>query len=211
MNRRLHRWCLASLAGIALVGAACTSNSPAPAWHSLVGAAPSAQSASAAGPAPVARTLVVGMVTVPDEVDRPQLVVRSAGTPALLDGERWSEPLKAQLPRALALALARRLPGTLVGTTAGGTLALPTWRVVVDVQRFELQRGPDRAVLRVVWALRAGGVSDGSAPAGPTPQVFEAAVPASGGSPAALVAAMGAAIEQLSGQMSQAACAAGPC
>jgi uncharacterized lipoprotein YmbA len=206
MKRSIGRSALALL-GVAIAGCAGT---PAPGWHSLV---PAAAGAAAAAPSPVKQTLVVGMVSLPDEVDRPQLVVRNAsGTPALLDGERWSEPLKAQLPRSLALALARQLPGTLVMATPGGTLVLPTWRVGVDVQRFELQRGtPDRAVLRVVWTLRPGGVPDGGAPAAPSLQVFEAAVPATGGHPAALVAAMAAAVEQLSGQMSQSVCAAGPC
>jgi uncharacterized lipoprotein YmbA len=198
-------WSLVVLAGCA--------SSPAPHWHSLVPAAPATPAAAAtSGAAPARQTLVVSSIAMPDEVDRPLLVVRSAaGAPALLDGERWSEPLKAQLPRALALALTPRLPATLVTAAPGGTVVLPTWRLAVDVQRFELQRGPDRAVLRVVWALRPGGVRDGTAPAAPAPQVFDTAVPAAGGGTAALVAAMGTALEQLSGQISQSVCAAGPC
>jgi uncharacterized lipoprotein YmbA len=187
-------------------GLAGCATSPAPGWHSLVpatGAAPATTPANAPATA-ATRSLLIDAVTVPDEVDRPPLVVRNAaGTPSLLDGERWSEPLKAQLPRALALALAPRLPGTLVVAGTGGTIVLPTWRIVLDVQRFELQRdAPDRAVLRVVWSLRPG-QRDAGAPAAPAPQVFETSVPAAGGSPAALVAAMATAIGQLSGQMSQ--------
>lgn len=200
MNRSI--WSLVVLAGCA--------SSPAPHWHSLVPAAPAA--AVPAMPAPARQTLVVGAFALPDEIDRPLLVVRgAAGEPALLDVERWSEPLKAQLPRALALALTPRLPGTLVTAAPGGTVALPTWRLAVDVQRFELQRSPDRAVLRVVWALRPGGVRDVSATAAPAPQVFDASVPAAGSGAAALVTAMATAVEQLSGQISQGVCAAGPC
>lgn len=196
------------LAGLALL-AGCASSSPPPNWHSLVPAA--AASAAAPSPQPAARqTLVVGLVAVPDEVDRPQLVLRNAaGVPALLDGERWSEPLKAQLPRALALGLAPRLPGTLVATAAGGSVALPGWRLAVEVQRFELQRGPDRAVLRAVWSLRRADPQAAS-PNG-APQLFETIVPAAAANPTALAAAMTAAVDALAGQISRSVCAAGPC
>jgi uncharacterized lipoprotein YmbA len=195
LSARVSTWL-----AVALALAGCTTRTPAPRWHSVVAAAPVAAAASA--PAPAGRSLAVGLVTVPDEVDRPQLVVRdAAGTPQRLDGERWSEPLEAQLPRSLALALAHRLPGTVVATHDGGALLLPTWRLAVDVQRFELQRDPDRAVLRAVWTLRPGGLGDAGATA--APQVFEVVVPAAGATPAALVAAMAAALDQLSGRIAQ--------
>jgi uncharacterized lipoprotein YmbA len=191
--------------GATVLLAACASSSPPPGWHSLV---PSAGAASA--PAPTRQSLVVGLVSVPDEVDRPQLVLRNAaGVPTLLDGERWSEPLKAQLPRALALSLAPRLPGTLVSTSAGGAVALPNWRLAVEVQRFELQRGPDRAVLRAVWSLKR--VDPQAAAPSVAPQLFETTVPAAGSNAAALAAAMTTAVDQFAGQISRSVCAAGPC
>jgi uncharacterized lipoprotein YmbA len=191
--------------GLAGVLAACATDTPPARWHNLVAAAPGAPAPTAV----VARTLAVAPVSVPDEVDRPQLVVRTAGgAPVRLDGERWSEPVKAQLPRALALSLAGRLPGTVVAAH-DGVLVLPGARLIVEVQRFELQRDPDRAVLRAVWALRPGGAKEGG-PAVPA-QVFETAVAAAGPSPAALVAAMATALDQLSGRISQSVCAAAPC
>lgn len=195
--RLLLPWVIAALAGCA--------SSPTIGWHSLVPAAPPD---AASATAPSRTTLAVGPVTVPDEVDRPQLVMRgAAGTPALLDHERWSEPLKTQLPRALALGLAPRLPGVLVVAAPGGAVAVPGWRLVVDVQRFELQR--ERAVLRAVWVLRPGVARDGEPPA---PQVFEATVPVAAGSgPAPAVAAMAVALDQLTGQISRALCPAAGC
>lgn len=182
------------VAGMALAGCA---SSPPIGWHSLVPPAPAAPIAAA--PTPATATLVVGLVTVPDEVDRPQIVLRGPdGVPALLDGERWSEPLKAQLPRALALGLAPRLPGVLVVAAPGAAVALPDRRLVVDVQRFELQR--DRAVLRAVWSVRAG--MPNAAP--PAPQLFEVAVPVAGGGTAASVAAMRTALDGLVVQISRA-------
>lgn len=193
----------ALLAVAALAGCA---SSPAIGWHSLVPAA-AAPAASPSASAPVATTLAVGLVTVPDEVDRPQLVVRGAtGTPALLDGDRWSEPLKAQLPRALALGLAARLPQVLVVAAPGSAVPAPAWRLVVDVQRFELQG--DRAVLRAVWVLRPGVARDGAAPA---PQLFEASVPVAGSGTAAQVAAMRTALDDFAGRISRSACLASGC
>jgi uncharacterized lipoprotein YmbA len=193
----------ATLAATTLAGCA---SSPAIGWHSLVPAA-AALAPSAAASAPASTTLMITAVTVPDEVDRPQLVVRGpAGTPALLDGERWSEPLKAQLPRALALGLAARLPQVLVVAAPGNAVPVPAWRLVVDVQRFELQGG--RAVLRAVWVLRPGVPRDAAAPA---PQLFEASVPVAGAGPAAQVAAMGRALDELAGRISRSACLASGC
>jgi len=190
------------LLALAVLGG-CASSPPI-GWHSLVPAAPAP---AAAASAPARATLAVGLVTVPDEVDRPQLVLRGAGgTPALLDNERWTEPLKAQLPRALALGLAPRLPGVLVVAAPGAVVPAPGWRLVVDVQRFELQR--ERAVLRAVWSLRPGTPRDGEPPA---PQVFDAAVPVAGAGPAAAVAAMATALDQLTGQISRSACAVAGC
>jgi uncharacterized protein len=194
---------VATVLGVAAL-AGCAS-SPAIGWHSLV--APAAlPAASPAASAPVTTTLAVGLVTVPDEVDRPQLVVRgAAGTPTLLDGDRWSEPLKAQLPRALALGLAARLPQVLVVAAPGSAVPVPAWRVVVDVQRFELQR--ERVVLRAVWALRPGGPRDAT----PAPQLFDTSVPVAGAGPAAQVAAMGAAVDELAGRISRSACLVSGC
>lgn len=186
---------------IALAVLAGCASSPPVGWHSLVPSAPAAaaDAASAVPPSPH-KTLAVGMVTVPDEVDRPQLVVRSAtGTPAVLDGERWSEPLKAQLPRAIALGLAARLPQWLVVAAPGSAVPAPDWRLVVDVQRFELQR--ERVVLRAVWRLRPG-ASGTDAP--PAAQLFETVVPVDGAGSAAGVAAMRAALDQLVVQISRA-------
>lgn len=189
---------------VALAALGGCASPPPIGWHSLV---PAAAAPAASAPAPVRTTLAVGLVTVPDEVDRPQLVLRGAsGVPALLDNERWTEPLKAQLPRALALGLAPRLPGVLVVAAPGAAVAAPGWRLVVDVQRLELQR--ERAVLRAVWTLRPGVPRDGEAPA---PRLFETAVPVVGIGPAASVAAMAAALDQLTGQMSRSVCAAVGC
>lgn len=179
-----------ALAALATLGG-CSTTSPPTQWHSLVAPGAAAGSA-AAGP----RTLLVGLVTLPEEVDRPGLVLRAAdGTPQLLDEQRWVEPLKGQLPRGLALALSARLPGWVVAASPSAALPRPGGRLVVDVQRFELQRGPRAgALLRAVWTLRPAGADDAQVSA--SPQLFETFVTAPD-EPAALVAAMRAALDAL--------------
>lgn len=191
----MRTWVAALVTLGALAGCA---SSPPVGWHSLVPAAAASAAAPAAAPRATLGSLAVGPITVPDEVDRPQLVVRRDGVPTLLEDERWSEPLKSQLPRSLALGLAQRQPQLLVVATAGATVAVPDRRLVVDVQRFELQR--ERVVLRVVWALRPTAARDTPPPA---PQLFEAAVPVEGSGNAAMVAAMRAALDQLVVQISR--------
>ena len=205
----------AGLGAVLLAGGACLAgcaSTPAPAWHTLVPAAATAGSAPTAADR-VPLTVAIGAVSLPDEVDRAQLVLRgTGGVLAVLDGERWAEPLKSQLPRAIALALGQRLPGAVVVAEPNLALAQPAWRVAIDVQRFELQRAaPDQALLRVVWALRPGFVREGGEPPAAAAQLFEVAVPAQGGSTAALVAAMAAAVVQLSGQIARQLCPAGAC
>jgi len=55
-------------------------------------------------------TVIVGTVTVPADIDRPELVVRDPShRVAVLEQERWIEPLPAGIRRALARDLAQRL------------------------------------------------------------------------------------------------------
>lgn len=91
-------------------------------------------------------------VSVPAQVDQPQLVVRAAdGTLALLERERWIAPLADEIHAALTERLAQAFGPA---ATAG---ARPAWRIRVEVKRFD--SAPGRyARLDVAWTLlRAGG------------------------------------------------------
>lgn len=196
----------ALLAG-ALLAAGCAS-SPPPTFHSLVAdAAPApavATQATPATPSASAPSLNVGRISVPEAVDRSPLVVAQGSGLAVVDGQRWVEPVKAQLPRAMALLLAERLPGTTVTAWPAAGAAVSDWRLTADVQRFELASTPARAQLRVVWTLRAAGTQ-----AAPPPKVFDTTVAAAeGGSEAALVAAMRTAVARWADAVAQAAGAA---
>lgn len=98
--------------------------------------------------------VVIGPVTLPELVDRPQIVVLT-GEHAVhaSDFNRWAEPLKAAFPRQLATDLARQLGSTRVrlpGLEGAGDADL---RIDVEVLRFEAALG-DFALVEAVWTLR---------------------------------------------------------
>ena len=112
-----------------------------------------------AGTAPPARTSVlVGPVSVPAAVDRPQFVVQVAPNRVEIEEfNRWVAPLSEGIARAVAADLA-----ILLGTSdvAAGSLTnfTPAQRVTIDVQRFDSVLGQE-VLLDAVWAVRktAGG------------------------------------------------------
>ena len=94
-------------------------------------------------------------VSVPAQVDQPQLVVRSgAQGMQLLNGERWIAPLADELRSALAADLARTLPARdASGLSAGNQ---PRLCIKFDVRRFDSQPG-EYALLAGTWSVRQVG------------------------------------------------------
>lgn len=98
--------------------------------------------------------VAIGPVSVPEALDRPQLVLRVAPERyAIADDERWSEALKREIPRVLAQEVARRLPAARVATNFqyGGQDA--DYRVWIDVLQFESVPGQS-ATLEAAWSVR---------------------------------------------------------
>lgn len=113
---------------------------------------------TAAERTPIARiapiSVIVGPVTVPELVDRPQFVVRSgANRVDILEQTRWAAPLKSEVPRVIAEHLARLLEGARAGTIAQRAAGAPDYRVLVDLQRFDssLEQG---ATLQALWTVQ---------------------------------------------------------
>ena len=139
-------------------------------------------SANALGPALL-------MVTIPSQVDQPQLAVRrSDGSMTLLETERWIAPLGDEIRSALALDLARQW----APDSADGV------RVTVDVQRFDSVPG-QYALLDAVWTLSVNG------PAAQAQKIScrsSIRIPVSAGYPA-LAKGHQAALEQLAGEIAK--------
>lgn len=120
-----------------------------PRYYTLSAELPPARTSTAAG-----YRVAIGPVSVPEALDRPQLVLRAAPYRyAISDANRWAEPLKREIPRVLAQDVAQRLPAALVAayTQYGGQEA--DFRVLIDVLRFESAPG-EAAVFEAAWSVR---------------------------------------------------------
>jgi uncharacterized protein len=101
--------------------------------------------AAAAEDAP---SIAVGPVTIPEVVDRPQIVVRLGPNQVqIVEQARWAEPLKSAIARVVAANLAAALQARL----ALGRNADADYRVVLDVQRFESPA--DAVLIEALWTV----------------------------------------------------------
>jgi uncharacterized lipoprotein YmbA len=97
--------------------------------------------------------IIVGPVTVPELVDRPQIVTRvGVNEVRLNEFARWAEPLKSDIARTVAADLSQLL-GTDVNVFDSGEYAAPTWRVRVDVMRIESEPAVAVAV-DALWVIQ---------------------------------------------------------
>ena len=114
------------------------------------------QPASADAPA---LSIVVGPITVPEIVDRPQLVLLvPPNRVTIAEQARWAQPLKSAIPRVIADNLAKILPGARTATSADRAMPGPDYRILVDIQRFDSAPG-DSVTIEAIWSLRSiGGV-----------------------------------------------------
>ncbi len=137
--------------GAAVLVAGC-GTSAQPAFYRLSPSAPEY------GQAGIAYTVALEPVTVPEIVDRPQMVLFATdNTVDVQEFQRWAEPLKANLGRVVADNLSRELGQKLVvAYPASGGMERPDYRVWIDVQRFESRRGVS-ATLDAMWAVRGPG------------------------------------------------------
>ncbi|AKM32992.3 hypothetical protein AB870_18625 [Pandoraea faecigallinarum] len=148
---------LAATATLALLLAGCAS--PQPTFYTLTGAAGQApanapgNATTGTGAPATPYALEVSPVAVPEQVDRPQIVVtRGGGRVDILEASRWSAPLRTELTSTISRDLTRQLGAMDVyGLPRADGLAV--YRVSTSVQRFE--SAPDeQAALSAVWSVR---------------------------------------------------------
>lgn len=138
---------------LALTAAGCAT-APPPTLYVLSPVAPAPERSVAPAPGKQ-RVVALGPVTVPDYLDRTDMVRRAtADRLEVSESERWAETLRAGLQRVLAADLANRLgPGFWVGGARSGQADV---EVPVDVEAFE--RDPEgRMVLTASWDIRPVG------------------------------------------------------
>ncbi|HYS64712.1 MAG TPA: PqiC family protein [Paraburkholderia sp.] len=142
------RLLLAILVACALATFYGCAGSPKADFYTLSSQAPQGRSIPAA---PI--IVLVGAVTVPELVDRPQIVVRTGDNKVEIDEfARWADPLKSQIPRVVRADLASLLNSSQVSTYSMGGDSASTYRVQLDVQRFDAALG-DAATVDVLWSV----------------------------------------------------------
>ena len=99
-------------------------------------------------------SVVVGPVSVPAEVDRPQMVVRTGPNQIRVDEfNLWASPLQSNISRVVAQNLVTLL-GTPHVTLFPQTVSADAgYRVAIEVQRFDAALG-EAATLDAVWTVR---------------------------------------------------------
>jgi len=141
-------------------------------------------------------SIEVGPVSVPTQIDRPELVVTTGPNQVRLEAfHRWAAPVQDEVAGAVAANLAALLDTGHV-TLAGRTLDAE-YRVAIEVQRLESVLGR-AATLDAFWEVRRA--RDGRAWAGRTTARENASQPTH----AAIVAAHSRAVSRLSRDIAEA-------
>jgi uncharacterized lipoprotein YmbA len=134
-----------SIALVGLVLAGCGASAPAKFYTFQ-------SNATSDGLPPASYGVVVAQVSVPAVVDRPQFVVQVAPNRVEIDEfNRWAAPLGETIADAVATDLGVRLGTPNVATAMRASFA-PTYRVTIDIQRFDSIAG-EAAVVEAVWAV----------------------------------------------------------
>jgi hypothetical protein len=105
------------------------------------------------GVAPANLAVLVGPISIPASVDRPEFVVEDGANKVDIEEfNRWSAPLNDSIAKVVARDLS-----ALLGTPDVATAPLANfnaaYRVTIDVQRFDSIRGQG-AMLDAVWVVR---------------------------------------------------------
>ena len=171
-----------------LAGAGCLGSSPASRFYTLSTLSPhEGQGGGGGGPAVRIR---VAPVTLPEGVDRPQLVRRTGeNTVVVEEFDRWVEPLDALLRNTLVQDLGALVPeAQVLGDAVPGLAADRT--VVVAVNRLDLS---GQVVMDAVWFVLPSGKDQPERTH--RTRLSEAA---GSGSPADVAPALSRAVEKLS-------------
>ena len=149
----------------AVIVAACSSTAVHESFYTL------SSPAAANAPQSASPSIFVGPVSVPEAVDRKQMVLRTGANEVEISEQYlWAEPLKGAIPRVIGDTLSREL-GTSRVLTSRTAAGLPVdARVAIEIQRFDSSLR-DGASIDAVWTItqadgtRRGGRSRVNEPA----------------------------------------------
>jgi uncharacterized protein len=98
--------------------------------------------------------IMVGPISVPTRMDRPQIVTQVAGSEVeVYEYHRWAGSLKGDVGRVISSSLARNLGAPNVWNFAQSTQSQYDYQVLIDVQSLESTQGGD-VVADVLWTIK---------------------------------------------------------
>jgi uncharacterized lipoprotein YmbA len=148
---RRKQWRLVLVSAIATLVAACSGSTPTRFY--MLASSVSDQGSLPATPAPTALVIALGPVSLPNYVDRPQIVTReSANAVQLGTFDHWAGDLEDMLPRVLAEDLAGRLPADRIVSFPRVVSPAFDYRVAVDISRFDVSPEGE-AVVAASWQI----------------------------------------------------------
>jgi uncharacterized protein len=182
-----HQGLVLALVG-GLLGGGCLGSSPPSRYYTLSASTPR----PAARTGPPVRTIRVAPVSLPESLDRPQMLRRTGeNTVEVLEFERWIEPLDVLLRNTLVADLSAQLPDAdVLGSSAPGIAADQT--VGVSIELLEAKTSGEMA-LDAVWFILPRG-----AEAPKDTHRTSVRQRAASGQPVDIAAAVSQAVEQLS-------------
>lgn len=137
------------IAALAVLTSACAS-SPQATFYTLAAREPQERAQTAESV-----RISIDSVSVPELVDRPQIVTRIDATQVdINEFARWADPLEAQITRVLATDLAQSVPGALASRNLDWEAPDETYHVSVDILSFESAPG-SMASIAALWTVRA--------------------------------------------------------
>lgn len=153
MTRRLPPLCV--LLATAALGSGCFGSKPTR-FYMLSSVGPT--SGTAVESTGASRVIAVGPVSIPDYVDRPQIVVRESANQIRLAGfDNWAGSPSDMIGRVLLEDLSAQMPGDHVVAFPQGGAAVFDYRVAVQISRFDVSAAGE-AVVAASWRVwdRAG-------------------------------------------------------
>jgi uncharacterized lipoprotein YmbA len=188
-----------SLAIMSLIGCA---SSPSETYYTLTAGAAVNESTSATSKS--AYSIAVGPITLPEVVDRPQIVLRAGPNQvSIVELHRWAGQLRNEISRVIADNLAADLNVKWVAAYPQSAGDNADYHVLVDIQRFDSTMGESVAI-DALWTVKR--VSDGILRTGRS----AAKESGSGGTYDAMVAAHSRALATISREIAEAIRAFGP-
>lgn len=148
MNPAYRKFVICMLLGCMTAVTGCAS-SPQSRFYTLTAMAPQA-SGTVDNSAP---SIAIASVTIPELVDRPQMVIRDEGARVdLLETHRWAEPLKSSIPRTIAENISRILGINMVSSYPQNASLAADIKIYLDLQRFE--SAGKQVTVDALWTIR---------------------------------------------------------